>query len=249
VDVADKPHVMIATPCKDGRVDVNYATSLMATGQVFTNAGIPYASLHICTSSIDNARNILATYFLKSPCTHLLFVDDDMAWAPDLPLRMLNENVDIVGVPYRKKKVKPEYTIKLGGQRIASIQDRHHMVVAVGIGMGMTLIRKNVFEKMKDKVTLYHCYGDTFKEPQHMFFRHELVTENGKTKYESEDFHFCRLARESGFEVFAYVDEVVPHIGRCAFKGSYSELLGEGIPHGFTSKRERLMANLVGIEE
>jgi hypothetical protein len=246
--MTDMPYLMIATPCKDGTVDLNYALSLTATCQVLTHAGIKYQMAHVCTSSIDNARNILATLFVKSECTHLLFVDDDMAWASDLPLRMLNENVDIVGVPYRKKKAEPEFTIS-HSREVASIEGRPWMMLADGLGMGMTLIARRVFDALVDEVPSYHCYSSELNRPQSMFFRHQLVSDkDGMMKYESEDFHFCRLAKAKGFEIFGYIDENVPHIGRKAFSGAYSDYIGAGTAHGFSSERERLFANVAGVE-
>lgn len=240
----------MATPCKDGTVDVNYATGLAASCAVLIAAGIKYQTAHVCTSSIDNARNVLATLFMKSTCTHLLFIDDDMAWASDLPLRLLNENVDIVGVPYRKKKTMPEYTVK-HDEKVASIEGRPWMMKVDLLGMGMTLIRRNVLEVLSESVPQYHVYGDDVDLPQWLFFRHELVTDqkNGRLKYESEDFHFCRLVGEKGFEIWGYVDENMGHIGRRVFSGPYSDHIGKGIEHGFTAKRERNGVNLIGVEQ
>ena len=244
------PSVMIATPCKDGTVDVNYSFSLNASCQVLTSAGVRYRTAYACTSSIDNGRSVLATLFLKGDCDYLLFIDDDMAWAADLPLRLINENVDIVGVPYPKKKVKPEFTLH-HNDSVASMCDRPWMVMVNSLGMGMTLIHRRVFEKLKEHVPEYHCYSSEINDPQRLFFRHDLVRDpkDGKLKYESEDFHFCLLAREIGFEVWAYVDEPISHIGRRAFSGRYSDHIGIGISHGFTSERTRCPVNLVGIEQ
>lgn len=243
------PSVMIATPCKDGHVDVNYAISLAATCQVLTAAGVPYQTSYACTSSVDNARSVLATLFLRSECSHLLFVDDDMAWASDLPLRLLNEGVDIIGVPYRKKKVQPEYTVKYPAQ-VASIEGRSYMIMVEALGMGMTLIHRKVFEKIKDIVPEYNVCDNSSKNPQYLFFRHQIVRDDdGKNKYESEDFHFCRIARMSGFEIWAYADENVPHIGRQVFDGAFSDHIGVGIDHGFTSERARNFVSLIGIEK
>lgn len=242
------PEVMICTPCKNGTVDINYAFSLTASCQSLTKAGIEYQTAYTFTSSIDNGRNVLASLFLKSSCTHFLFIDDDMAWASDLPLRLLNENVDIVGVPYRKKQGSYEYTT-IHEKEVASIEGRPWMMMVEGLGMGMTLISRNVFEKMRmNGAQPYHCYGSD--EPQYLFFRHDLYFDkkDNKMKYESEDFRFCRVAREQGFEVWAYVDEDVPHIGRMAFRGAYNKHIAEGTKHGFTSDRKRNKPNVIGIE-
>ena len=152
------PHVMIATPCKDGKVDINYAVDLAASCQVLTHAGIKHRISTACTSSIDNARSCLATLFLKTDSTHLLFIDDDMAWAPDLPLRMLNEHVDIVGIPYRKKKPQLEYTVR-HGLNVATMQEHPWMMKVDAIGMGMTLIERKVFETLALDAPDYHFYS------------------------------------------------------------------------------------------
>lgn len=244
------PSIMICTPCKDGRVDINYALSLTASCQILTGAGVSHKISAASTSSIDNCRSVLAGIFLKSDCTHLLFIDDDMAWASDLPLRLINENVDIVGVPYRKKKEALEYTVR-HPPLVASLEDRPWMVMVDAIGMGMTLVKRSVFEKLSDLVPEYYV-GDNEQEdiPYRLFFRHEIVVDkDGKPKYESEDFHFCRLAAMAGIEIFAYVDEDVPHIGRKAFCGAFNERIGVGIDHGFTTPRVRNYAQLSAIEK
>jgi hypothetical protein len=242
------PNILIATPCKDGTVDINYAIGLASSGKILSDAGVKWATSHVSTSSIDNARNILANTFLKTPCTHLLFIDDDMAWAADLPLRMLKENVEIVGVPCRKKMNEVHYAVR-HPQRVASLEKSPWMVVVEGVGMAMTLIKREVFEKLSSKVPIYHCFSGKDDKGECLFFRHDLIEQDGELRYESEDLHFCRLARKEGFEIFAYVDEDVPHIGRRAFRGAYSDWLGRGIPHGFTSKRERMTVQLTAVEQ
>lgn len=242
---------MFATPCHSGSVGINYAVGLSASTQYLVAAGCGTMTSHACTSSIDNARNILTDCFMKTDCTHLLFIDDDMAWAADLPLRLLNENVDVVGVPYRKKQSKIEFTINHDAL-LGSIEDRPYMVMARGIGMGMTLIKREVFEKLAPDMPLYHCYASSMEAPVRMYFRHQL-TEDGndgnKVKYTSEDFYFCDQVLSHGMEVWAYVDEEITHVGRSAYTGKYSDHIGVEIVHGFTTDRPRVkLINLIGIE-
>ena len=66
---------------------------------------------------------------------------------------------------------------------------------------------------------LYNDLG----EKGRLFFRHELVDDEmvGGITYMGEDYWFCKQAREAGFDIWAYVDEDLAHIGNYAFRDNY----------------------------
>lgn len=238
---ARKPHVMICTPCHSGKVDINYHISLTLACNYLMQRGVNYTLDYNVGMSIDGARSEMATTFLRqmTDCTHLLFIDDDMAFSADLPFRMLVENVDIVAVPYRRKQTEVKYNMR-HGVRCKTIPDRPYMVAVENIATGMMMIRKNVFQKLESKVPEYR-YNDQ-GEGGLLFFRHQIVEDEmvGGVAYMGEDYYFCKLARENGFDIWAYVDEEIAHIGPYAYRGNYREYAERGTKDKFNYPGEKV---------
>jgi hypothetical protein len=239
-----KPNVLICTPCHSGKVDLNYHVSMMLAAADLSRYGVEFALDYKIGMSVDWARSQMATAFLKMPCTHLLFIDDDIAFAPDLPRRLLMENVDVVAVPYRRKQREVLYNIR-HGVRVKTWPDRPYMVGVDSIATGMMLIRKNVFEKLAPTTPefLYDNGGEKGK----LFFRHQLVDDEmvGGVSYMGEDYWFCKTVREAGFDIWAYVDEEVGHIGQYAFDGAYSDHAAAGMKEKYTNDRPREKARIM----
>lgn len=235
------PHIMIGTPCHSGKVDLNYHISLALAGGHLAKNGVTHTLNYNVGMSIDGARSEMATTFLRDmpECTHLLFIDDDMAFSADLPYRLLVENVDIVSVPYRRKQSEVKYNMR-HGVRCKTIPDRPYMVAVENIATGMMMIRRNVFEKLADKVPEYR-YNDQ-GEGGLLFFRHQLVEDEmvGGQAYMGEDYYFCKLARENGFDIWAYVDEEMAHIGNYAYRGNYREYAEKGTKDKFDYPGEKI---------
>lgn len=239
-----KPNVMICTPCHSGKIDINYHLSILLMGAVMQKNGIDYMVDYNVGMSIDWARSQMATSFLKTECTHLLFIDDDIAFAPDLPFRLLQENVDIVAVPYTRKTRNAKYNIR-HGVRVEKMPGRPYMMTVESIATGMMMIRRNVLETLAPKVPefLYDHNGDKGR----LFFRHELVDDEmvGGVSYMGEDYNFCRLARANGFKIWAHVDEELAHIGPYAYKAKYSDEAQKGQSEQFTNDRPRMDLRLI----
>lgn len=240
------PHIMICTPCHSGKVDINYHVSLALAGGHLAQHGVVYTLDYNVGMSVDWARSQMATTFLEQmkECTHLLFIDDDMAFSADLPYRMLQENVDIVAVPYRRKQKEVKYNIR-HGVRVKTIPGRPYMIGVESIATGMMMIRRNVFEELAKTVPefLYNDQG----EKGRLFFRHELVDDEmvGGVSYMGEDYYFCRIAREAGFDIWAYVDEEIAHIGNCAYDGNYKTHAEKGTSDRFDYEGSKVPMRLL----
>ncbi len=109
----------------------------------------------------------------------LLFVDDDMVLPGDALLRLLAHGRDIVGgLCFRRVPPYAPCIARWDGERMRPLAEPTGGLTPVdGIGMGLTLIRRRVFEALG---------GGGFA------FRGGL----------SEDFSFCLAAREAGFDIF-----------------------------------------------
>ena len=242
-----RPHVLICTPCHSGKVDLNYHISMTYATNYLLQQGINFTLDFNIGMNIDWARSQMATRFLENPeYTHLLFVDDDMAFAADLPFRLLCENLDVVAVPYRRKQRAVKFNIR-HGVRVETIPGRPYLAGVDSIATGMMMIQKQVIEKLADKVPefLYTDRGDKGR----LFFRHQLVDDEmvGGVSYMGEDYYFCKLVRDNGMKVWAYVDEPIAHIGTYAFEGNYKEWAEKGSSVDFSYAGPRQPLRLITV--
>jgi D-alanyl-D-alanine dipeptidase len=97
------------------------------------------------------------------------------------------------------------------------------MEIANG-GTGFMLIKRSVFEKLADKVPsytndMYHAV-DTVREVKVIkeFFATSIDEESNRLL--SEDYHFCKIARQAGFKVYAAPWAHFTHTGTYGFSGA-----------------------------
>jgi hypothetical protein len=162
--------VFIATPMFGGQCNYMYMISLINLLNRLGQAGIP-AMFEIAAneSLITKARNILVEGFLKSNATHLLFLDADLGFDPDDVMRMIQQDKDIIGGQYAKKKINwevvknvvnmnpgipghsinavvAESTFKPVGETMSF--NINEPVEVESIATGLMLVKREVFEKM-----------------------------------------------------------------------------------------------------
>ena len=93
--------IFIATPAFDGKVNVSYACALAETRlYLASNAIQSIMRIHTSGSLLVRERNDLIKSFLESDCTHMLFIDSDIAWNPIDVQRMINFDEDFVAALY-----------------------------------------------------------------------------------------------------------------------------------------------------
>ena len=104
-----KPSLYIAMPCYD-MVKINTMISMVKLVAQLTHAGIKMEVNTMKSPYIAYARNILTARFMQSDYDYLLFIDADVEFEPECPLRMLVAQKDIVCTPYRIKTNDPSIT-------------------------------------------------------------------------------------------------------------------------------------------
>jgi hypothetical protein len=241
-----KASLFVATPMYGGMCTGLYASAIMQlVGVCGQNNMQMYYSFMMNESLITRARNSIAYDFLKSDATHLMFIDADIGFNPqDIP-RMVDANVDIICGLYPKKEinwVEVTEAVKRGvppqelqhytgafvvnlphGQTTTSGSIHAPLEIANG-GTGFMLIKRSVFEALNDKVPsytndMYHAV-DTVREVKIIkeFFATSIEEESNRLL--SEDYHFCKIAREAGFKVYAAPWAHFTHTGTYGFTGA-----------------------------
>lgn len=131
-------------------------------------------------SILANNRNALATMALSNPrITHILFIDSDMRFPPDVSRRLEARDVDIVGANCRSRNRKNN-TASKGGNFISS-KDKSGPEEVDALGFGCTLIKADVFRSIEKPWFAMPFDG---------------------TKLVGEDVFFCKKARDAGFKIF-----------------------------------------------
>lgn len=109
-----KRKLFVATPCYGGQCFASYTQSMMGLAELFFREGIELRTFFLSNESlIPRGRAMCADEFMRSDCTHMLFIDSDIGFNPHDVLGMLammgdDTDYDIVCAPYPKKNISWE---------------------------------------------------------------------------------------------------------------------------------------------
>jgi len=197
-------------------------------------------------SLIPRARNFIVSQFLGRPhFTHLLFIDADIGFDPEVVPRYLKADKDVIGGIYPLKRfdlgavrrLAPErglattfrYTTKLVDEHPA---DGGEFARADHCGTGFMLIRRNVLEQMATKYSHlkyeYSFSGDraaTAEDTAHLYALFDTSLDPERGLYLPEDYTFCRRWIEAGGEIWADVHSKFSHVGKFSFDGDFAAYL------------------------
>ncbi len=237
--------IYIATPTPNGTFTAAYVSTLMGLRSALDRKKFANGWLHISSSDIIMARNVLVNRALENPATtHVFFVDSDMQFGPDVLLRLLGLGRPLVGCIYPKRMLdhaEVEKHLAVGGRTLSdAIALASSYVVrrprwgaggteglcrAGGVGMGACLIQRSVFETMVAQKAVSEIRADEpyravgLKGPIWNFFA--LLTDKAGEQL-SEDFSFCeRWNRDCAGEVWAVTDAKIDHIGEMRYCASF----------------------------
>lgn len=252
---AKKPvRILIAVPSFRGTVMVYTLQSLMGTVAMFAEFGIQSEFINVDSAEIAQARNTIATFaWRQENFSHLLFVDDDMSFEPEAVMDLLRAGKPIVGCICPKRYLHVDRIWEAGRAGLSLEQAKAEgadfvtklppsgtlkvadgLAEVEGIGMGITLIRRDVLTTMVDRglVTKRRIHTgeefDSFKNSFTWGFFDYTPSDDGEFLL-SEDLSFCqRWKRGCGGEIWATVDRQIGHIGNYIYTGRYIDRLRMG---------------------
>ena len=191
-----------------GTVRMSFAYSLCGMVASFAARKIPTIpeaaiSLRISVAESSNwitNRERIAKGMLEAGDTHLVFLDDDMTFEPNILEVMLGRRQDIVTTNYLIKtdpaSQAPFVAVGMDGKRLPTKESSTGLEPILYSGFGVSIISAEVFRKT----------------PQPWF----MPDFNAQTSdYTTEDNPFFRRAREAGFTVYLDHDasKLVSHNG------------------------------------
>jgi hypothetical protein len=208
------PALYVATPCFGGFLHQGYVASLLG----LSTASFPiHVEFYGGDSLISRARNILASRFLRSGATNLLFIDADISgFTVDHIIAMIDwskSNPGVVAGRYRAKCELPTWVGVLDHNQPSTGRFRR----ARFAGAGFMMVPRSVIERLmafypERKYAKAHVpegvEGWAFFEP---------MVKDGV--YLSEDFGFCELCRTAGIDVWLDMEGRLIHTGLAAYSG------------------------------
>jgi hypothetical protein len=248
--MSTRPHILIGTPAYESKVITDYAASLAQLHlQVDARFSVEFPSVAI----LQFARNILASQVLNDPgLTHLLFIDADMAFRPELVARMLAFDKPFVGALYPRRGIRAGRVAEIARQR-PDITDGGQLrclsldfvgdlaeppagdfARAHRVGTGILLLKREVLERMRS------AYPELWAESSIMYagvghrggvFQCFNLLQGSDGVFMGEDHSFChRWSAGCGGEIWACVDTgPVVHAGHSKYVGDYAANVRAGL--------------------
>jgi hypothetical protein len=177
-----KNKLFCATPMYGGMAHGLYIKSSLDLQNVMSKYGIETKFSFLFNESlITRARNYLVDEFLRSDCTHLLFIDSDINYAAQDVVALMALDKDVIGAPYPKKAInwdnvakaarqhpdiEPNELEKLVGQYVFNVVKGTKSfsvtepLEVMEIGTGFMMVKREVFDKMKEAYPNIHYKPD-----------------------------------------------------------------------------------------
>jgi hypothetical protein len=154
---------------------------------------------------IQNQRAELALDAMREGCSHILFIDSDMTFPQDMIQRLMAHDLDIVATNCARRRMPTGPTAKVGNKLIYSTLEDHGLQEVDTIGMGVMLIKADVFKKMSEP---------WFETPWR----------TDKRGYVGEDVFFCLKAKEIGYKIYIDhdVSREIGHVGTFEFRHEHT---------------------------
>jgi cellulose synthase/poly-beta-1,6-N-acetylglucosamine synthase-like glycosyltransferase len=246
---------MIATPMYGGMSTFSYTGSMIKLVALCHRYGIDFGFEFLYNESlITRARNNLSRLFLeKKDYDVMIFIDADIEFhAEDVIalfyLAATESDKGIVGAPYPTKAIKWDLIYK-AMQRgdINSEEDlKNNSVSFVGdffvderrtifldrpekigeLGTGFMAIRRDTLEKIIEaNPDRFYVSGEAPSYGSETFDFFPVGIDRSSNRYISEDYAFCKMAREAGVQPWILPWIQLNHFGSYIFEGSFSNFL------------------------
>jgi hypothetical protein len=170
VEDLKKNKLFVATPMYGGMAHGLYLKSCLDLQGIMSRYGVDVKFSFLFNESlITRARNYLVDEFLRSDCTHLLFLDSDIHYNPQDVVALLALDKDVIGGPYPKKSInwnniahaarnhpnlEPRELETLVGEYVFNVVKGTSQfsvtepLEVMEIGTGFMLVKREVFDKM-----------------------------------------------------------------------------------------------------
>lgn len=245
------------TPMYGGQCYGTYMKSCLDLQSICSQYGVEVKFSFLFNESlIQRARNYLTDEFMRSDCSHMLFIDSDISFNAIDIIAMLSLDYDVSGAPYPKKSINWKnikkaimknpniddgILAKLGGDVVFNaIANTTSFSVAdpvevAELGTGLLMFKRETFEKYDI------AYPHRKYRPDHigtLFFdgSREITSyfnveiDPVSKRLISEDYKICHELRDIGVKIMMLPFMETTHTGTYTYQGSFgavAQYLGE----------------------
>jgi len=247
-DDLKKKKLFVGTPMYGGQCTGLYMKSCLDLQGILSQYGVEVKFSFLFNESlIQRARNYIVDEFLnRSDCTHMMFIDADIAFNANDVVAMLALDKEIIGGPYPKKSIEwgqlhkaiqknpsipvSEYEKLVGAMVFNPVGGTQKFSVTEPlevseVGTGFCMYKREVFEKFQE------AYPEYMYKPDHVgqahfggdreicsFFNVFIDPESRRTL--SEDYCNCHQMRKLDIKVWLCPWMQLSHIGTYIFSGN-----------------------------
>lgn len=239
--------ILLATPCYGGMVTTEYMLSVI--GYAAAGPNIPMTIMHVSDDAmITRARNtLISSFYFKSDCSHILFVDSDIGFEATAPVRLFQSGKDVVAGLYplrdrfwdaqtkenilhgeTQQTASLRYVGESGALREEAVQGSSLVKVPYA-GTGFMMISREAVGMMvkaypEVEYKRIDAPNDRSDSRNFAFFEGSIDQDTGT--YLSEDYTFCKRWRDIGGEIWVDSSLQLSHTGRASFVGDPSTRVG-----------------------
>jgi len=219
--------IFIAVPCIDKKVFCNCHQSLMNSLQVLLACNIPFMfSYEVGLPYISMARNNLVRKFMASDCSHMVFIDSDVGFAPGIFHDLIISKEDVIGGAYPKKQDSEEYAVRLKKGDDGGVIFNNGVLLAEGLATGFLKISREAIVKMQEAYPELRYNDGMTNQPTYNFFGEFKV--DGRMFY--DDYGFCHLWEKTGGQLWCLPNITFTHSGSKDYKGNFHDFLARPRP-------------------
>jgi hypothetical protein len=211
-----KTNILIAVMSHRSLIHPQCMTSLMDAGR----------ALSLKSSNSALAYDLYASLVVQDATfSHIMFVDGDVQFGPNVLLRPLRAGKPMVGAACPLRQAEPRFAVTFLNRKELPVTSG--LVEVDGIGMSATLIQRSVFETMVAKAAVMSpkvnpATAKVLTGPLYNFF-HPICTRERRL---TEEASFCARWREQcRGQIFALIDEEIGLHGPHEFRGRMSDHL------------------------
>ena len=212
------------------------AVSLIETTKFCTQHRVPVRQISpVGCSLVTDARSAVVDEFLKGDSSHLFWVDADMAWRTLDFLRLMSfctrPGVDVVGATYTPKSEPARFMVR----NISKVPGPYGLIEVSGLGLGFTIMRREVVRKIADSKPWVISNGATTRMRD--VFRLDKVASDHRL---GEDMAFFQDIRDAGYKVWMDPEVDLSHVGLKLYGGSVMDAVRKAMPDAFESELQDL---------